>query len=128
MDKKSSLGHDFTVPFSKEQFDALTAIAARQGTSIENLVRHSVDVFLDVYSDESIDPKLSDPLVKMELRLLRHLVSSVQLSGQALYFSSLPYTVGPPKARLNDEGLAFHWQRSQLMALELLKPPQKKVD
>jgi len=55
--------------------------------------------------------------------MIKLMVSLMKLVGQAIYFSSLPLTTGPVKARLNEEGVSIQWHRSEKFALDLLKRP-----
>ncbi|CAN5178279.1 hypothetical protein BH10CYA1_BH10CYA1_62930 [soil metagenome] len=113
-----------TITLTPAQFAALTDFAVSEQCDIAVLVQRGVDTFVATYGPHKIESRLEARLIKMHEHTVKLLVSLMKLLGQAVYFSSLPLTNGPVKAKLNREGVLLHWQQSEHFASDLLKPPQ----
>jgi hypothetical protein len=57
---------------------------------------------------------------RIEERLSGLLIKLHRVCGQNVYWSALQWFDGPPKARLNQEGISYHWKKSAKFASELL--------
>jgi hypothetical protein len=113
-----------TITLKPSQFEALSELAEKDQCDIEQLVSRSVDTFIATYRLTETRASLPERLEKMHQQTVRLLVSLMKLVAQTLYFSSLPVTTGPVKARLNDEGVAIQWRKSEKFALDLLAPKE----
>ena len=116
-----------TISLSPAQYAALCQLSQTENSDLPALVCRGVDTLLAVYRAPDANGRLSEVekrLSTMHQQILKLLVSVMKLAGQAIYFSSLPLTTGPVKARLNKEGVSLHWLRSEKFAIDLLKPPE----
>src|SRR5271170_7851202 len=119
--------HTITISLSPAQYAALSELSQTENSDLPTLVCRGVDTLLAVYRASDANGRLSaveKQLSTMHQQVLKLLVSVMKLAGQAIYFSSLPLTTGPVKARLNKEGVSLHWLRSEKFAIDLLKPPE----
>ena len=124
MDKKQN---QVTIELTPGQLSALEQLAGSENSNIASLVSRSVDTFIATYrAQSSIESKLEAKLDKFYDHTIKLLIALMKLTGQTLYFSQLPLTTGPLKARLNEKGIAVQWHSSEQFAADLLKPPQVK--
>jgi len=112
-----------TVTLTPSQFDALSQLAENEGSDLASLAGRGIDTLLATYAMQNTSA-LEAKIDKLHDHMIKLMVSLMKLVGQAIYFSSLPLTVGPVKARLNEEGISTQWHRSEKFALDLLKRPK----
>lgn len=115
--------HRITINLTPSQFTALSKLSQIENGSIESLVERGVDTFIAAYQANETDSTIEKKLDRMHDHLIKLFVSVLKLVGQTLYFSSLPLTTGPVKAKLNDEGISIQWHQSEKFASDLLRPP-----
>jgi len=108
-----------TVTLTPAQLTALTELSRTEECEIETLVARGVDTLLATYASGSEIKR--DNAQQHTIKLL---ISLMKIAGQTLYFTALPLTAGPVKARLNQEGVAIQWQQSEKFAVDLLTPPE----
>jgi hypothetical protein len=118
-----------TVNFTQRQLDGLTEIAKLEKKDRSEVMRDAVDFYLLKHGKDQIDLHQTQLAVEMrriqnDLRTL--LIKNIKLTGENLYWSSLHWADGPPKARFNDEGFNHHWKRAEAFAAVLLRPKAKK--
>lgn len=110
-----------TITLSPSQTSALHELAHREGCDAEHLVTRSVDAFIVAYRLSDKQAQIADS-TKQDV-IIKLLVALTKMVGQVLYFVTMPITIGPPKAKLNTEGIALQWHHSEKFATELLCPP-----
>lgn len=117
--------HQVTIHLTPAQLGALTELAKSEQCEISNLVERGVDTFLATYraSGTGLEAKID----RMHNQTIKLLVGLMKLVGQAIYFSSLPITTGPIKAKLNQEGITLQWHHSEQFAKGLLNAPGPKA-
>lgn len=115
-----------TIQVTPAQLEALKQIARTEDCDISALVLRGVDTFVATYRSGTIAASVESKIDRMHDHTVKLLVSIMKLIGQTLYFSSLPLTAGPVKAKLNAEGVSIQWHQSEKFALDLLKPPDPK--
>lgn len=117
--------HNVTVRLTPAQHSALVELAKTEGSDISSLLSRSIDLFVATYRvTTSPSSSLEAKIDKMHDQIIKLLVALMKLIGQTLYFSSLPVTTGPVKARLNEEGISVQWHQSEQFAIDLLSPPE----
>jgi hypothetical protein len=115
-------GRTITLTLTPSQFDALSQFAEKEGSDLASLANRGVDTLLATYAARN-NSALEAKIDKLHDHMIKLMVSLMKLVGQAIYFSSLPLTAGPVKARLNQEGVSIQWHQSEKFAVDLLKPP-----
>lgn len=115
--------YEVTITLTPAQLAALEELSKTENSDLASLVHRGVDTFLATYRFSPVN--LEAKLDRMHDQIIKLLVSLMKLVGQAIYFSSLPITTGPVKSKLNSEGIAIQWFRSEKFAVDLLKPPSK---
>lgn len=117
--------YQVTATLTQAQYAALEALSKTEQCDVAALVARGVDTFLATYritganSEAKLDRKLE--------QIIKLLVGLMKLVGQAIYFSSLPITTGPIKAKLNQEGITLQWHQSEQFAKGLLNAPGSKA-
>lgn len=120
-DSMTNEKHQVTVTLTPAQLGALEELAKSEQCDLPALLSRGADTLLATYRVSS--PQVESKLERMHDQTIKLLVSLMKLVGQAIYFSALPVTTGPVKAKLNQEGVAMQWHRSEKFAIDLLSPP-----
>lgn len=112
-----------TVTLTESQFAALSRLSKTEQADLPSLVSRGVDTVVAIYcSPSDANASLHNRLASMEEQILKLLVSIMKLVGQAIYFASMPITVGTPKTKVNEEMQARYFAKSREFAYELLVP------
>lgn len=118
-----------SINFTQRQLDGLDDIAKLEKKDRGEVVRDAVDYYLLKHGKDQID--LHETQLAVEMRRIQNdlrtlLIKNIRLTGETLYWASLHWADGPPKARFNDEGFNHHWKRAEAFSAVLLKPKSKK--
>jgi len=109
---------------SKAQVEDLDAIAKAEKMTRSELIRRAIDAFVFNYKTDQLDQRqlqLEKRMKAMESAMRTLLVKAIRLNGQVLYFVTLPWTMGFPKQRINDEGFKMLYEKSAMFAAQFLK-------
>lgn len=120
-------GHVVNLRLTEGQYRALKQISENEGCDISSMMSRAADMFVVTYGKDLERSQIEIKIDKMHEQTVKLLVSIMKLIGQCIYFSSLPVTSGPIKARLNEEGVSMHWQKSEDFAVDLLKMPVQMI-
>lgn len=99
-------------------------IAKAENMTRAEVLRRSAEAFVFNYKNDQLDQrqlKLEKRMQTMETALRALLVKSIRLNGQVFYFSTLPWTQGFPKQRLNKKGFDILYEKSAAWAAQYLK-------
>ncbi len=103
----------------------LSSFALSKGCSISEVVRHSVEKYLNEAGQEETkkhESILAKRLHKLENRLADLTVLATRAAAQTLYYTTLPYARGGlPPAPLKPEAYEAQWQKSRSFASQFLQ-------
>ncbi len=102
----------------------LDEIAKNEKLTRADLLRRAAEAFVFNYKNDQLDQrqlKLEKRMQTMESALRSLMVKSIRLNGQIFYFSTLPWTQGFPKQRLNKKGFDMLYEKSAAWAAQYLK-------
>ena len=109
---------------TQEQIVRLDEIAKIENKSRSEVIREAVqDLLLSRQQDsyEARESALVREILRMEKGLRTLIVKGVRVNAQALYFASLPFQLGPPRAALTKQSYLYHYERSLSFASMVLK-------
>ncbi len=109
---------------AQSHIDDIDAIAKAENMTRSEIVRRAIEAFAFNYKTDQLDQRqlqLEKQMKAMESGLRALLVKSIRLNGQVLYFTSLAWSVGPSKGRLNDKAFQKLYEKSANFAASFLK-------
>jgi len=109
---------------TREQILHLDEIAKLENKSRSQVIREAVQLLLLNRQRDSYDAResaLVREIQRVEKGLRTLIVKGVRVNAQALYFASLPFQLGPPKAALTKQSYLYHYERSLGFASMVLK-------
>ena len=116
--------YPFPFNLTKRQVDCLDEIAREKSLRRSEVSRFAVEFYLRNYRAAELNERetsLERRIRSMEDHLQNLMLKCIRLSGQALYFSMLPYVSGTPQERIPEEVLQNHYVRSIEYAARFLK-------
>lgn len=116
--------------FNQRQIDGLDAIAKIEGKRRSEIIRDAIDYYLLKHGKDQIDlheSKLVEQLKRVETGLRALIVKNARMTGEVMYWSSLQWKDGPPKARLNQEGFNQHMEKAKAFSYFLLNTKPRKA-
>lgn len=108
---------------SQKQLDDIDEIAKKEKMTRSEIIRRAVEAFTFNYKTDVLDQRqleMEKKMKKMEDRFAGLLTKSIRISGQSLYFATLPYTKGLPKQRLNAAAFQDLYDKSGAFAAQFL--------
>jgi Arc/MetJ-type ribon-helix-helix transcriptional regulator len=112
------------VNLTKEKIAQIDEIVRSEGSTRSEVIRYAIERLLisrrQDYYDER-ETTLVRKLEQMEKSLQTLVVKGIRLNAQALYFSALPFELGPPRAALTKESYQHQYERSLGFAAMVLK-------
>lgn len=103
-----------TVNLTSKQIESLDMIAAEEKKERNEIIRDAIDFYVISYGKAQIDlhqSKLADQLRRVEDGLRALTVKHMRMTGDLLYWVSLPYKDGLPQGRLSKDGASFSWAK-----------------
>jgi len=117
-----------SISLSRRIYSNLTESARSHSRTFASEVREAIVFYLENYSrDKDIvwQTPLERRMQKLENRLAGLMAKLVRVSGQSLWFSTLPYTKGGlPNKPLPDKAFQILWDQSRAFAANWLKKAQ----
>jgi len=112
------------INFTHRQVQELDELSQQRQETRSELVRDAVRFYtehLNMAEEDARQSELSREVARIEKRLSSLMVKLLRVTGQNLYWSSLLWLDGPPKARLNQEGFNNHWEKSTAFSAAILR-------
>lgn len=116
--------------FTKKQLEGLDEIAKLEKKNRSTVIRDAIDYYLLKHGKDQLDlheSKLVEQLKRLETGLRSLIVKNARMTGEVLYWSSLHWKDGPPKARLNQEGFNQHMERAKALSHFLLTAQPRRT-
>jgi hypothetical protein len=123
---KNTIRRYINVPtgLTREQLACVDELAAREQCTRSEIIREAVQKLV-VDKMQSLYEQREDILIRELQRVEKGLraltVKGVRLNAQALYFASLPFHLGPPRAALSKESYMNQYEKSLGFAAMVLK-------
>lgn len=112
------------IGLTRAQLACVDELAAKENCSRSEIIRDAVQKLV-VDRVQTLYEQREDVLIREIQRIEKGLraltVKSVRLNAQALYFASLPFHLGPPRAALSKESYMHQYERSLGFAAMVLK-------
>lgn len=116
---------DVMVQFYQSQVDDIDAIAEAEGMSKSEVLRLALDYFVKGYKTGTLGEEQASNaknLNGMDDEMRELFLKTIKLNAQILYFSTLPFSHGVPRSRLNQKAFQALFVRSSKFAEELINP------
>ncbi|MGH9551901.1 MAG: hypothetical protein ACRD3W_21125 [Terriglobales bacterium] len=113
-----------TTRLPQQLVDEIDIIAKAEKSTRSNILHKAIEAFAFNYNTDQLDQRqlqLEKRMKIMENGLRALMVKSVRASGQALYFATLPYVMGPPKGALKSTAFQQLYDTSAKFALQFLQ-------
>ena len=116
---------------SKAELAQLEEICQLEKTTRAVLLRDALKFFTNAYDAHNANSRetlLDKRMQQLDKHLSSLLVKAIKISAQGLYWSRLHWQGGPPKSRINEQGLEMLDKQSTIYALGRLSRKQKTID
>ena len=128
--KSSDRRIKITISLRQPMYSKLSESAESHGLKVSSEAHRAVKFYLESIQrehDTAWQLPLEHRMQKLENRLAALMAKLIRVSGQALWFSTLPYTKGGlPNKPLPQEAFQILWDNSRQFAAEWLK--KAKID
>lgn len=125
VDKTSCI--DLTTQFEQSQIEEIDAIAKLEGMSRPEVMQVALDFFVTNYKANTLS--CDETKLEKQLKEIHKLFAKIiKLNAQVLYFSTLPFSHGTPKAKLNQKAFQALYLKSSKFAAEFLEPDDLSKD
>lgn len=121
---KKSKYKNIPTALAQSHIDDLDEIAKAEEMTRSEVVRRAIEHFIASYKADKLDERQSILLKQMkamEKDIRGLLVKAIRVSGQCLYFETLPYTMGTPKQKLTDKGFQTLFDKSANFGYQIAK-------
>jgi hypothetical protein len=116
------------INFTHRQVEVLDELAEQRKETRSEVVRDAVRFYienLDKADQDIRESELTREVARIEKRLSSLMIKMLRVSGQNLYWATLPWVDGPPKARINQEGFNMHWEKASAFSATILRSSRK---